>query len=232
MTTERPDIPWGQAQDGGTYHGFSSAPPDAPPVSPRRRVWRAPRALTIAGGVIGAVAFGLALGFLAKPDLGHSTAGAPMHAVAPATGAMNIEVNSPPPPPPARPAGKLEVLPPDLARGATPPTETSAPDYTPPAATPVPSLAAVEPACAAARSRAAQMVCGDPDLAAADRTLNQAYRRALRSGAAPEQLRQDQRDWLAIREDAALRSPQAVASVYDQRIEELNQIAEDGPGEN
>jgi uncharacterized protein YecT (DUF1311 family) len=145
---------------------------------------------------------------------------------------MDIEVNSPAPTPPVRPAGKLEVLPPDLARSATPPAAASAPVFAPPGATPVPPLAAVEPACAAARSRAAQMVCGDPDLAAADRALNQAYRRALRSGAAPEQLRQDQFDWLAIREDAARRSPQAVASIYEQRIDELNQIAEDGPGEN
>lgn len=224
MTTERPDIPWGQAQDGGAYHGFSSAPETAPPASPSRRAWRAPRGATIVGGIIGAVAIGLTLGFLAKPNLGHSTAGAPMRAVTPAAGSMNIEVNSPaaPPPPPATSTGKLDVLPPDLARGATPPADASAPN----------ALAAGQPSCAAAASRAAQMVCGDPDLVAADRELNQAYRRALRSGAAPEQLRQDQRDWLAIREDAALRSPEALASAYDQRIDELNQIAEDGPAEN
>jgi uncharacterized protein len=84
--------------------------------------------------------------------------------------------------------------------------------------------------CQTAGSLAAQMVCADPELSAADRELNQAYRRALRSGVPPEQLRQDQRDWLAIREDAARRSPRAVASIYEQRIDELNEIADDGPG--
>ncbi|MFI4966445.1 MAG: lysozyme inhibitor LprI family protein, partial [Caulobacterales bacterium] len=68
----------------------------------------------------------------------------------------------------------------------------------PPAMAP-PQFAPADPACGGARSRAAQMVCGDPELAAADREMNQAFRRALRSGAAPDQLRQDQRYWLAIR---------------------------------
>jgi uncharacterized protein YecT (DUF1311 family) len=92
-----------------------------------------------------------------------------------------------------------------------------------------PQIAAAD-GCQAVHGRAAQMVCADPELSAADRELNQAYRRALRSGVPPEQLRADQRDWLAIREDAARRSPRAVASIYEQRIDELNQIADDGPG--
>jgi uncharacterized protein len=75
------------------------------------------------------------------------------------------------------------------------------------------------------------MVCEDPDLAAADRELNQAYRRALRSGAPVDQLRDEQRDWLAIREDAARHSPRALANVYEQRIDDLNEIADDGPGD-
>ena len=94
-----------------------------------------------------------------------------------------------------------------------------------------PRLAAIEGACAGGGGRAAQMVCSDPDLSAADRALNRAYRRAMRSGAAPpDDLRADQQDWLAIREDAARRSPDALARVYDQRIDELNQLADDGPG--
>jgi hypothetical protein len=43
-------------------------------------------------------------------------------------------------------------------------------------------------------------------------------------------VREEQRDWLTIREDAARRSPRAVANVYEQRIDELNRIAEDDPG--
>jgi uncharacterized protein YecT (DUF1311 family) len=90
-------------------------------------------------------------------------------------------------------------------------------------------MAASDPACAG--GRAAEIVCSDPEFAAADRDLNRAYRRALRSGAvAPEDLRADQREWLSLREDAARRSPRALADVYDQRIDELNRIAEDGPG--
>ena len=73
------------------------------------------------------------------------------------------------------------------------------------------------------------MVCEDPALTATDRELNRAYRRALRSGTAPSALRADQRDWLAIREDAAHRSRHALESVYRQRIEELNALAEN-PG--
>jgi uncharacterized protein YecT (DUF1311 family) len=92
--------------------------------------------------------------------------------------------------------------------------------------------AGADPACSGARGRAAQMVCADPELAADDRELNRAYRRALRSVSSPEQLRAEQRDWLAIREDAARRSPRAVASIYEQRIDELNRIAdEDDPRE-
>ena len=36
---------------------------------------------------------------------------------------------------------------------------------------------------------------------------------------------EDQDDWLAYREEAALRSPRAVAAAYDRRIGELEAIA-------
>ncbi|MBS0331761.1 MAG: DUF1311 domain-containing protein [Proteobacteria bacterium] len=84
--------------------------------------------------------------------------------------------------------------------------------------------------CADARGLADQMVCADPRLAAADRELARAYRRALQAGAPPEALRRDQREWLADREDAARRSPRALAEAYDQRIDELEDVAADGPG--
>jgi len=74
------------------------------------------------------------------------------------------------------------------------------------------------------------MVCADPALASADRQMARAYQRALRAGAAPGELRQEQRDWMAIREDAARQSPRALAQIYDQRIQELNQIADRAPG--
>ena len=108
-----------------------------------------------------------------------------------------------------------------------------------PAVRPPPPLAMQPPAqtasragfdCSGARSAAEAMVCGDPELAAEDRELSRAYRRALQSGSAPAgAIRADQRDWLAIREDAARHSRRALANVYQQRIEELNAIA-DGEG--
>ena len=244
MTTDPLAEPWG----GATYHGFSTPPLAAPKPrsapAPARRVWPIPRGVTIGAGVAAAVALGLLFGFWARPNLAHPAPAGPMRAVTPAgydaAQRMNTEVNAPPPAPVPKSAGKLEVLPPDLARNAPRPVATlpasvfpsspglgRAPIEVDPAV--APQIAAAQP-CAAARSRAAQIVCADPELAAADRDLNSAYRRALRSGVPPEQLRADQRDWLAIREDAARRSPRAVADVYEQRIDELNQIADDGPG--
>jgi uncharacterized protein len=70
-----------------------------------------------------------------------------------------------------------------------------------------------------------QMVCGDARLARLDRRLNRAFERAVESGVPYRELRDEQDDWLGIREDAAHRSPDAVASVYRQRIAELNDLA-------
>ena len=83
--------------------------------------------------------------------------------------------------------------------------------------------------CAAPGSLAEEMICADPGLAAADRQMARAFRRALRSGAPYHDLRAEQRDFMALREDAALRSPRALARLYDQRIEDLNAIADGGP---
>jgi uncharacterized protein len=73
------------------------------------------------------------------------------------------------------------------------------------------------------------MVCGDAELARTDRRLQRAYDRALASGAMPRrELREEQQDWLSIREQAARRSPEAVRSIYEQRIGELEALADDG----
>jgi len=84
--------------------------------------------------------------------------------------------------------------------------------------------------CRYARSYAQQMICEDPDLAAQDRRMTRAYAAALAAGAPQEQLRAEQGDWLNLREDAARRSAQAVRNIYEQRIEELEALAADGPG--
>lgn len=138
------------------------------------------------------------------------------------------------------PAAYVPAAPPAL-----PPVETEAPQPAPrqapplAVAPPAPRVAQAPPApqpasrtgfdCSGARSPAEAMVCADPELAAADRELGRAYRRAMQSGAVPPAvLRSDQRDWLNIREDAARHSRRAVMSVYQQRIDELNSAVDDG----
>jgi uncharacterized protein YecT (DUF1311 family) len=81
--------------------------------------------------------------------------------------------------------------------------------------------------CRYARSPSERMVCGDSELALADRRLNQAYNRAIAAGIPARELRAEQDDWLSIRDDAARHSSDAVASVYEQRIGELNELAEE-----
>jgi uncharacterized protein YecT (DUF1311 family) len=256
--------PW----SGATYKGFSGGSPEPEPP-PRTQAPRRPRGLPrralVAGGVAVALLLGLALGFLARPEL--IGGGTPAPKAAPPTslappGAAQVPIAMAPPAPaqPApQPRGKLQTLPPELAaaeRGAAHPQAASpAPEAAqraaaqpgaaqPEAAQPEPQAAAelpVEPAtpaispappvrasfdCATARPGAEQLVCSDPDLAAQDRRLARAYRRALRSGVDPVDLRQEQRDWTAIREDAARRSRLAVAQIYDQRITELNRMAD------
>jgi uncharacterized protein YecT (DUF1311 family) len=80
--------------------------------------------------------------------------------------------------------------------------------------------------CRYARSRAEDMVCADPGLARADRVLERSYARAVAFGVPRRMLRDEQDDWLAIRESAARYSRSAVADVYRQRIRELNAMAD------
>jgi uncharacterized protein YecT (DUF1311 family) len=244
MTPDRTDVTWreplGQPLGGGTYRGFSAGPAGAAPPPLRRAGRPIPRTATVGLGVAAALTLGLLFGLWAKPNLGGAQTPGPMQPVTAARAAqVEVEVAPPAAPSPVpRAAGKLEVLPPGAAEAAARQVALAIP-MAPPAprpvsldarlTTPAPQIAASDP-CANAGGRAAQMVCADPGLADADRELNRAYRRALRSGVPTDQLRDEQRDWLAIREEAARRSPRAVARIYEQRIDELNQIAEEGPG--
>jgi uncharacterized protein YecT (DUF1311 family) len=92
------------------------------------------------------------------------------------------------------------------------------PERTPPAAP-----------CAAGASRADLTACADPDVAAADRDLKAAYRRALSAGAPAETAAGDQIAWMLTREDAARRSPAALTSAYRERTAQLNSLAEEPP---
>lgn len=126
------------------------------------------------------------------------------------------------------PAPAQAPLPAPIAREAPPPAALPA---EPPrmAQAPTPNRAGFD--CSGARTPAEAMVCGDPEIASADREMARAYRRALQSGAAPpEAVRQEQRDFLAIREDAARHSRRALAQIYRQRIDDLNALADSGDG--
>jgi uncharacterized protein YecT (DUF1311 family) len=198
-------------------------------------------------GAGAAFALGLVLGVWARPNLGTHPDPAP--AAQRAATSAPIELNRPAPPPVAA-TGKLEVLSPDVAaanRGPARSPSTFAQDFglAPPPPLPAvaeahaeapPRVAALTrpmpPAapqvldCGGANGLAEQMVCSDPALAAADQEMSRAYGRALRAGGSPDALRADQRDWLAIREDAAHVSRRALAQVYQQRIDELSAAAE------
>ncbi|MGZ3403303.1 MAG: lysozyme inhibitor LprI family protein [Phenylobacterium sp.] len=236
--------------DDGLYPGYAApsatlAPPPVASVSHRPT-----RGVVVAGGIAIALGLGLAVGFMARPELDTASdiPARPMSAAAPgAQQGLTIQPGAPQAVATVKPSGKLQVLPPEMA-GAARTIPAAAPSAAAPAAVrdvsdvvrepasapppaprvdpPYPRFAAAEGACAG--GAAAQMVCADPELGAADRALNQAYRRALRSGAVPpDELRADQQDWLAIREDAARRSPRALARAYDRRIDELNELADD-----
>lgn len=129
-----------------------------------------------------------------------------------------------PPAPSLGPPARVAIAP---VRPATPPSV--APPRPEPRevarAEPSPPRARPSFDCRYARSLSEEMVCSDPQLAAADRRLARAYDRAVASGVPARYLRAEQDDWLSIREQAARRSPGAVADIYEQRTAELNDMA-------
>jgi hypothetical protein len=214
----------------------------APPEGPGRRDWRLPALI----GVAVAAVLGVALALWARPNieagkrLGDTTA-------AEVNAAVPIEIAPGAPSTPggtSRPGDKLEVLPPDMAsaanarapvvpdqpapsaEGSGAPTATIVPGAPQAPLQPAPQTYAAAGRCAGAASLADEMVCQDPRLAAADREMSRALRRAMDAGAPPDELRAEQRDFAAIREDAARHSARALASAYAQRIDELNALAQ------
>jgi uncharacterized protein YecT (DUF1311 family) len=240
MPSDHSAEPWPET----TYRGFSGPTQPGPP-RPRRWPW------VLGIGTAAAIVLGVGAGLLVRPHIDNTDA-----AETKAPG-VPIEVAKPPPPEAMHSNGKLEVLSPEQAAAARAQAPQLVPTpqpplIQPPAAAPPPSIYVPAPppplprvsggaplnvpppqqgyaargACAAG-SPAEQMVCADPRLADSDRELNRAYRRALAAGVPPAVLRSEQRDWLGIREEAARRSPRAVANVYAQRIDELNSMADD-----
>lgn len=220
---------------------------------PRRGVSRG----MLLGGVGVALGLGLLFGVFAKPDFGADGRDrGPMQPVTrtaedTVSTPVPVEVAAVAPTPPPKSAGKLDVLPPDLARAAeanasiaaarapaprpqprpAPTLEAPAPaprEIAPAprfAEAPAPAMARPSFDCRYAGTRAERMVCGDAELARLDRQLDRAFDRAVSSGIPYRALRAEQDDWLSIREQAARRSPEAVESIYRQRIAELDDLS-------
>ncbi|CAN7177376.1 lysozyme inhibitor LprI family protein [Phenylobacterium sp. LjRoot219] len=163
----------------------------------------------------------------APPDAAPAPAPLPAAAAAapPAPSRMRVAVAPTPRPAPLPETGGRLTLPPEM----TTPTPAPTAPLAAPAQAPAAQVTASFDCAAAGPGAAEQMVCSDPELAAADRELANAYGRARRSGAVdPAELDLDQRDWAALREDAARYSRRALVSVYAHRIDVLNEIADDG----
>jgi len=105
----------------------------------------------------------------------------------------------------------------------------SLPEPLAPVAPPAPARIRPSFDCGGGLTRAQQVVCGDPRLAAADRRMSRAYAEALAVGGSGEELAAEQSDWLEIREDAARYSNRAVLNIYEQRTRELEALADEGP---
>lgn len=198
------------------------SPPDSPVAAapPARSLLTRPMVLA---GVGGACVLGLAVGLLARPQLAPDTR---------EPGSMKpveqiqIEIDRDEPLPAVK-GGKLELLPPGLKapRPSIPALET---EISPPReiAPPVqPGVQGPSFDCADSASAAEELVCGDAALAAQDRRLSGAWRRALDAGIPLHRLRRQQQRWLDAREDAARHAPEEVADLYNQRIQELEEVA-------
>jgi uncharacterized protein YecT (DUF1311 family) len=83
--------------------------------------------------------------------------------------------------------------------------------------------------CTTARVRAEQIVCSDPQLAAADRRMARAFREARVAGVPYGVLAAQQQRWYRDRDRAD--TPEALAQTYDQRIAEL-QSQRDNAGQS
>lgn len=203
--TDRTGEPW----PGVTYL-------ESPSAAARRRLTR-----PLIGAAV-ALALGVSFGFgvLALRNMGQP---AEETAEVAATG-VPVEIAAPQPPQaPAQPAPPLEVLPPDMAKSITVPAVAAPPLR---AAKPFVPRADPEFSCRQPDTASERVVCGDAELARLDRGMNRAFDAAVKAGVPYPSLRQDQDDWLRVREDAArFEGPDGVAGMYRQRIAELREMA-------
>ena len=197
----------------------------APPAPPHR-----PREKMIVRGVAVALALGLVGGLVMRPNLDDQP---PAKQVATRKVEMpkepeGLEIVVAPAPQPVTPIG------PPLETGVIQPVQPSGPQprivngpemrpYSDVSRPAPPRRTAARPSfnCRYARTTSERMVCVDPNLAAADRRVAQAYREAVDAGIPERVLRRQQDVWLGARESAARYGPRDVARVYEARISEL-----------
>lgn len=182
-----------------------------------------PRRLGFVRPVVGAcivASLGVSLGFgvLAMRNLGKAEAEPPtVYAMQSLTVPVEVAAATPAPAPASAP---MEVLPDDMARGSAR------------AVVPVAPPIAAEPArradpgftCRRPDTPSEKVVCADASLAALHRGMIRAFNDAVKAGVPYDTLRQDQDDWLRVREDAARYEPDGVAGMYRQRIAELKDM--------
>ncbi len=89
--------------------------------------------------------------------------------------------------------------------------------------------------CAKASTRVEKMICGDPGLSALDEQLAKAYKAALASSADKNMIKEQQRNWLRVRD--AMQGVPELTGIYQGRIQELRAMSEYsggkyGPTEN
>lgn len=142
---------------------------------------------------------------------------------------VSIVMDQVKPPPVPQSSGQMDVLAPGMAEAAAPPppvVSDGPPADGVDATQPAPAAAGPSFDCAGRLTRGQAAVCDDPGLSALDRRMARAYGEAMAAGAPMDDLRADQAEWRAAREDAAGRSPGAIAQVYDERIRELTDLAD------
>lgn len=213
--------------------GFPERLNREPPPRPPARVRRGKGVIAV--GVLLACLLGLVGGYAMKPVLNEEIGAGKPHRMVPLPQephGLGVQVLPGPVQLPLANTAIAEAPPPDLpdpapaseeaARNAPPaPVEQAAEPAAPPART----VARPSFDCRFPHSPAEQMVCTDPQLAAADRRMSQAYRDALNAGVPEQVLDRQQAAWMAAREDAARNGPAAVADVYGERIAELQGMA-------
>jgi len=183
--------------------------PTIPPTPPAVRRRRGVASVIVT--IVGVVVVANALRTCGQAMHHHDTSALP--------GQVSIAVDSSAPvpfpaPPPA--AAAAEPSAPAPADAATPATPTEAPSV----------QAADGPSfdCGRVTSENLKLICATPDLAAADRTLAEAYRQALAATSDPVALRDSERAWIAARNAAATDADQ-LRALYAERIQALRDMA-------